>query len=529
MRFLIKNLGIIICCLFNYKKISQAQMDKHKIFEYIFFTICIGCVVAMLENKKIYITIPLLFVSIYLFIFFIVEKKRNASFVKYVVSFAISYVLLIISIILTIMLMFPFFQIDYNKYIQYISFVIQMLIMNVPYIFKRTRKGMPFLDKQIYSIPGVVISMCIIMLASLLDSGKNDIQFIITSMLFFFFAILIFIYWRNAITRSYIERLNVRNFRSLNDELKEKDAYIAKLEEDNKRLSKIVHKDNKLVTAMEMAVEQYLVEVLNYKTMSGRFVDGTDVGRSDVARTDIAIYRESVIADELAVTEESEPDNKSREFTERGKALLEELRKLAEERGGIITDTEKHHEVIPESGIGRVDHLLKFLQEKALKSDITFHVTMDCRVADIVPTQIDEESFCTLLADIVDNAIIATHANKGRRILLNVGMIKKYYAIHVYDSGIDFTREVLAGYGVEQLTTHGQEGGSGIGLMQTAEIMDKCNGSIFIDEFSQDGGLYTKRFSVIFNRKHQYILYTKRSDEDISYLRKRADIMVVKK
>ena len=210
-------------------------------------------------------------------------------------------------------------------------------------------------------------------------------------------------------------------------------------------------------------------------------------------------------------------------------ALVIELRKIADERGRIVVDTEKHRETIPQCGIGRVDHMLNFMQEKALDSGITFHVTLDCKVDNIIPAQIDEDSFCTLLADIIDNAIIATKANKGRHILLNVGMIKKYYALHVYDSGIDFTREVLAGYGIEQLTTHENEGGSGIGLMQTNEILNKCNGSVFIDEFSQDGGLYTKRFSVVFNRKHQYILYTKRSDEDISYLRKRADIIIVKK
>ena len=99
----------------------------------------------------------------------------------------------------------------------------------------------------------------------------------------------------------------------------------------------------------------------------------------------------------------------------------------------------------------------------------------------------------------------------------------------MYDSGIPFDKEVLAKYGYEQITTHGDESGSGIGMMQTYEILSKCGASLFIDEFAEGEGMYTKRISVVFNKKHQYVLYTKRSDEEVAYLKKRSDLMIVRK
>ena len=73
------------------------------------------------------------------------------------------------------------------------------------------------------------------------------------------------------------------------------------------------------------------------------------------------------------------------------------------------------------------------------------------------------------------------------------------------------------------------DGNNSLLMGMMAEILGKCGASLFVDEFSGEEGLYTKKISVVFNRKHQYVLYTNRNDEDIAYLKKRADLTVVKK
>ena len=86
---------------------------------------------------------------------------------------------------------------------------------------------------------------------------------------------------------------------------------------------------------------------------------------------------------------------------------------------------------------------------------------------DFLQQVIEEQDFLTLLADLMDNALIATRHAKGAQIFLEIGRQDTVYFIRVWDSGIPFTKEVLLHLGHKQYTTHKDEGGSGIGLMST--------------------------------------------------------------
>jgi signal transduction histidine kinase len=274
----------------------------------------------------------------------------------------------------------------------------------------------------------------------------------------------------------------MKNIESLNAELLEKQDYIEKLERDNQQLAKLLHKDNKLIPAMELALENYINETC--LTLEDR---------------------------------------------QRGQDVLQELKELSKGRKGMITNQQHQCEQPPTCGLASIDHLLQYIQQKALTFGISFHVTLDCSVSDFVQSAISEENLCTLLADLLDNAIIATKYNGGRHILLNISMLSKHYSLHVFDCGIPFTKEVLAALGQQQITTHADDSGSGIGLIQTYEILKQYNASLLIDEFTTDTGLYTKRISVVFNRQNQYTLYTTRDDETISFLNHRADLIIIRK
>ena len=70
----------------------------------------------------------------------------------------------------------------------------------------------------------------------------------------------------------------------------------------------------------------------------------------------------------------------------------------------------------------------------------------------------------------------------------------------VFDSGEPFDDKVKKKLGRLRVTTHKDEGGSGIGMMTTFEILKKYKASFTIDE-QIDNGTYTKKVCVCFDGK----------------------------
>lgn len=140
---------------------------------------------------------------------------------------------------------------------------------------------------------------------------------------------------------------------------------------------------------------------------------------------------------------------------------------------------------------------------------------------------LSEDALCTLLADLVENALIVTRYAHGRHVLVAMGVLDGYPTLHVFDSGSPFSAEVLLKYGKESITTHADDAGSSIGLMQTATLLTNHNASLYIEEFPS--GMYTKKVSVVFDQHGSYTLYTSRTEEELAPLKKRLDLIIVRK
>lgn len=483
MQLFIKNLGIIICCIYCFMKLLHITPErKTRIFLSV-FVMLLSVLSIYVDRCNPHFTMPLLVLLMALFTGYATKTRLSVSITAAAISFALSYSLFTFSSFIVSAFSLLFSDNPSHTLLQLLCCAMLLFIMPVPFLFKRTRNGMPFLRKQFYSMPGMVISLLVLFISATLNSGKfyNTIL-IILYLILIVLVFLIYIYWRDKLTKTYLDKLNMKNIESLNAELLEKQRYIEALEQDNRQLAKIIHKDNKLIPAMEYAVETYI--------------------------------------------KESCPAAKD---AEKGKELLEELNRLSKDRKGMVSSQERHGEKLPSCEVTSMDNLLQYIQQKAADAGITFHVTLECNGRDFLENTTDEASLNTLLADLLENAIIATKYNNGKYILLNIGMLSKHYCLHVFDCGIPFTKEVLASLGQEQITTHADDSGSGIGLMQTYEILKKQGASLLIDEFEPDSGLYTKKISVVFNKKNQYTLYTTRSEEEIAYLNKRADLVIIRK
>ena len=73
----------------------------------------------------------------------------------------------------------------------------------------------------------------------------------------------------------------------------------------------------------------------------------------------------------------------------------------------------------------------------------------------------------------------------------------------IYDSGEYFSKDVLKKLGKKRATTHKKDGGTGIGLMTTFEILKKYNASFSIDE-TINNPQYTKCVAITFDDKHTH-------------------------
>ena len=76
------------------------------------------------------------------------------------------------------------------------------------------------------------------------------------------------------------------------------------------------------------------------------------------------------------------------------------------------------------------------------------------------------------------------------------------YNIEIYDSGPPFSKEVLSSLGIRPVTTHKEQGGSGIGLMTVAELCRKYNAGFAVVELT-DSPAYCKKISVCFGGREQ--------------------------
>lgn len=329
----------------------------------------------------------------------------------------------------------------------------------------------------------MIISLITLFAVVIFKNGNNSLLYLFPFLLIFLMAIFIYISWKNNITKTYLERLKEKDIAELNETLSEKESYIKKLEEENKELSKIIHSDNKLIPAMLLSVKEFIKD-------SSSLVPAS---------------------------------------SEKGMRLLSDLEQLSLHRKSILRTQDDRCRSIPETGCSSVDSILNYMKQKAHEMNIIFETAFSCDMKALVNENISENDLNTLLADLLENALIATKYGDHRHVLLSVDRIEDFYTISIFDSGVPFPKEVLVSLGLKNYTTHKADGGSGIGLVTSYELLKKYGASLAIEEFTQNSGLYTKKLSVVFNRLDQYTLFTYRNGEELDFLNSRTDLLVVHK
>ncbi len=344
-------------------------------------------------------------------------------------------------------------------------FLILCLYLIFIYVFakiKRFKNGFTFLQKNskneyidilILDI-SILIIFCIIIISNYdqLLSRRAGVSFII-------FAIIMFITIQKSLQLYYKQKLQEREVEEIKEELKNKDKEIEELEKENLKLNKKNHSIAHKQKSLEYELEQMV--------LNDQIVDGTHI--------------------------------------------KDKIESLSNEMQNETVSIE-----LTKTNIDKIDSMLKYMQSECVKNKIDFQLQINGNIHHMINKYIEKEDLEILIADLIKNAIIAINhsENNNKSILVRLGIIDGAYSLYVYDSGIEFETDTLNNLGIKPSTTHANDGGTGMGWMNTFDTLKKYKASLVIEEYGKPvEDNFTKVIRIIFDKENTYKISSYREEE----------------
>lgn len=416
----------------------------------------------------------ILYTFIISFIFYSMITKTFSFFMlsTHIISFGLSYVLLAISCIINSLIFLPLYlfspsstHIIVDCFIGLFQIIMAILLLKS----NRLYNGLLNIIRNKYIIHLLILCSITILYFLIISSINLTSSIIFENLFIIILCILFLYYWQHRITQTYLERLRIANENSLENEITSLKEEISSLTADNHRLTQIVHKDNKLVPAMETTILEFLQSA-------------------------------KVLSTEELVT--------------LGDELSRTLHEMARERAGILTSLSSTNNSTPSSGLIAIDGLLSYMEKRAAESNINYKVKMDDNIKELILTALNEDNLRHLLGDLIENAIIATNYSElPKHISIHLGSLQDKFLLEISDSGIPFNPETYQHFGYEHCSTHQEDGGTGTGLLDIWSIKKKYKASLYIYEYESSSNVYTKKISFLFDGKNHFLLKTYRDKE----------------
>ncbi len=423
---------------------------------------------------------PMLLSFLMLKIFFHISVKT--SLLTSLFAFAATYTMFAFAIIINSAATYPahvYLALEAGLITTSINSVLHIVLTYALFRIRRFRNGMPFLYDFDFLNFGIICCLSILICYFALSYFSENIQLTLTVMAIILILSFVFcIWWLRRIRITYLNRLHQSELSALQEKLQKLQQDYEKLYAEHEMLAHLVHKDNKLIPAMEFAVCEFLEQ-------------GTGLS----------------------------PE----ERLQKGNELSLRLKSLSQDRSGILSKHKKTGSSLPKSGINPIDIMLSYMNEKAKQYSISFHAAIEESFAVDNPDL--EEELSHLLSDLIDNAIIATKDAARREISVVLEGTASNLAVTVMDSGMLFTPDSYQHFGVQKNTTHAEEGGTGTGLMDIWKIKSKYRATLLIREQEPSDSVYSVQIMLLFNRKNHFFLETFRAKELRSTLR-RPDLMI---
>lgn len=457
---LIKYFIITNCSFYFAKKLMKKSFPLKTQILYSCVITFLSCF--LLKNISI-LLIPFLFFCIYFYVKFTFHLSTKLNLTIVCISIALSHFCYILSTLLLIPLFYPFTLLIKNESLRLsllilLASIIQILLSIGAFKIKRLKSGMPFLSQRTCNDTGLIVSIFVLIITTLYYSfSEPNTLFVVLMFTSILLCITIIIWWRHNLNKAYWNAVHKNQIAALETE-------IMNLKRDNDNLSKIIHKDNKLIPAMVLSVKELLEMSIE--------LDNTSL--KDISKLKIKSAK-----------------------------LLEELEEISKERKGIMIETEQHLYELPKSNFMRLDSLISYLYQRCILFQIQFQALFNININQLM-NFINERELDTIIADLIENAIYATKNQENKKILFCIDSKDNVFFMNIYDTGVPFNTEIIHKLGKNKATSHSNDGGSGIGLYNTISVCQKYSFSFIIEE-APGVDNFTKKISITFDDKNLFL------------------------
>ena len=346
---------------------------------------------------------------------------------------------------------------------EYINFIVIILIYLFIIFFilkiKRIKNGVSILkknkDNNYFNLLILNISV-IVLFSSVILSSYTGIINRRLGMSLIIIAIMMFVTIQKSLELYYKQRMLVKDLEETKKELEEKKSEVKELEKENLNFSKISH----TIAHRQKSLEHKLEEL-----------------------------------------------NMNNEISNEIGARIEDVTK----------DLRKETPVeLSKTGIEVIDDMLSYMQSECIKNKIDFQLQLNGNIYTMTNHYIGKDELEILLADHIKDAIIAIgYADTvNKSILVRLGKINGIYSLYIYDSGIEFEIDTFKELGIKPSTTHKDNGGTGMGFMNTFDTLRKYKASLEIKEIGKPcKDNFTKVLKFKFDNKEEFTIKSYRKDE----------------
>lgn len=458
--FLIITLISVFTLKLNYKILAIYDKDIKSILKTIFQLICgniITSIIAYLTNS----TISIIFFDIFIAYIFSNKINKNIGYSLLIttISLSVNFVLYLVSTVINFVI-FNIFETS-NEYIVLISIsIIFIILFEILYRIKRLKNGITFLKNNENNEYLELLILNIAAILFLAITILSNVEIAVKRSVFIYtiiFAIIMFITIQKSLQLYYKQKLQERETEEIKEELEDKNKEIEELQKENLKLNKINHSIAHKQKSLEYELNQLL-------------------GKVDIS------------------------DN-----------LKNKVENLSKEMQKDTINVE-----LTKTNINEIDNMLKYMQSECVKNKIDFELQINGNIHHMVNKYISKEDLEILLADHIKNAMIAIRHgdNINKSILVRLGIIDGLYSLYIYDSGIEFELETLINLGMKPSTTHKDDGGTGMGFMNTFDTLKKYNASIIIEEYGKPSKeKFTKVIKIMFDKENTYKISSYREEE----------------
>lgn len=459
---------IYFIAIFTYclaiKFINKTDQIKHKRIKVIIFMTAISIIYVIIKNvSNFFYSTIFLILGIAMILARNINSNIGYTMIITIISLATNYIIFFISIIINFIPNAILGIKDNNIGLISLLIIYTILIYNFSKI-KRFNKGIAFLKNKEKDdkFDILILNMSVIILLSMIILSDYKRDFTVNLMLgIIVFAIMLFITIQKSLQLYYKQKLLVQELNETKEELENAKKELKQVEEENLNFSKKSH----TLAHRQKSLEHKIQEL--------------------EAKAEITVEEAGEVKDKLKEIEKDlykEP-------------AIVELRKTE---------------------ISQIDDMLKYMQSECIENKINFELQLSGNIHYMVNNLISKDDLEILLADHIKDAIIAINHtdNINRSILVKLGEIEGIYSLYIYDSGIEFETETLENLGKKPSTTHADEGGTGMGFMNTFDTLRKYEASLIINELSKPNkDNYTKVLIFKFDKKNEFKIVSYRQSQ----------------